>query len=67
MSDKAVRQMTDPDYTVEYDGNEMYVMRSGVKLAMRRDDHWVSIEPGVTVRDIVENGILGIEVRITVH
>jgi hypothetical protein len=67
MSNKAVMQLTDPECTVEFDGNEMYVMRSGVKLAMRRDDHWVSIEPGVTVRDIVENGILGIEVRITIH
>jgi hypothetical protein len=67
MSNKAVRQMTDPEYTVEFDSNEMYVMRSGVKLAMRRDNHWVSIEPGVTVRDIVENGRHGIEVRMTVH
>jgi hypothetical protein len=52
MSNKAVTQMTDPEYTVEFDGKETYVMRSGVRLAMRRDDHWVSIEPGVTVRDI---------------
>ena len=42
-------------------------MRHGVKLAMRRDDRWVSIEPGVTVRDIVENGRVGIEVRMTIH
>jgi len=64
---KAVTQMTDPEFTVEFDGKETYVMRNGVKLAMRRDDHWVSIEPGITVRDIVENGINGIEVRMTVH
>ena len=31
-------------------------MCNGVKLAIRRDDRWVSFEPGVTVRDIVENG-----------
>ena len=70
MSDKAVTQMTDPEYTVEFDGKETYVMCNGVKLAMRRDDCWVSIEPGVTVRDIVENGRHGIEVeyrRVTVH
>jgi hypothetical protein len=64
---KAVTQMTDPEYKVEFDGEEMYVMCNGVKLAMRRDDCWVSIEPGVTVRDIVENGRHGIEVRMTVH
>jgi hypothetical protein len=67
MSNKAVTQMTDPEYTVEFDGKETYVMRNGVKLAMRRDDRWVSIEPGITVRDIVENGRHGIEVRMTVH
>ena len=30
MSNKAVTQMTDPEYTVEFDGKETYVMRSGV-------------------------------------
>jgi hypothetical protein len=67
MSNKAVTQMTDPEYTVEFDGSETYVMHNGVKLAMRRDDRWVSIEPGITVRDIVENGQHGVEVRMTVH
>jgi hypothetical protein len=65
-----VMQTTHPEYKVEFDGKEMYVMCNGVKLAMRRDDYWVSIEPGVTVRDIVENGRHGIEVeyrRVTVH
>jgi hypothetical protein len=66
MSNKAVTQMTDPDYTIEFDGKETYVMRNGVKLAMRRDDRWVSIEPGITLRDIVENGRHGIEVSMTV-
>jgi hypothetical protein len=42
-------------------------MRNGVKLAMRRDDRWEAIEPGITVRDIVENGRHGIEVRMTLH
>ena len=67
---KAVTQMTDPEYKVEFDGEEMYVMCNGVKLAMRRDDRWVSIEPGITVRDIIANGRHGIEVeyrRVTVH
>jgi hypothetical protein len=64
MSNKAVTQMTDPEFTVEFDGKETYVMRN---VAMRRDDRWVSIEPGITVRDIVENGRVGIEVRMTVH
>ena len=65
-----VTPMTDPEYKVEFDGEEMYVMCNGVKLAVRRDDCWVSIEPGVTVRDIVENGRNGIEEeyrRVTVH
>jgi hypothetical protein len=69
-SNKAVTQMTDPEYKVEFDGKEIYVMCDGVKLATRRDDCWMSIEPGVTVRDIVENGRHGIEVeyrRVTVH
>jgi hypothetical protein len=48
MSNKAVTQMTDPDYTIEFDGKETYVMRNGVKLAMRRDDRWEAIEPGIT-------------------
>ena len=66
---KAVAQMTDPQYKVEFDGEEMYVMCNGFKRAVRRDDRWVSI-PGVTVRDIVENGRHGIEVeysRVTAH
>jgi hypothetical protein len=70
MSNKAVTRVTDPEYTVEFDGKETYVMHNGVKLAMRRDDRWVSIEPGVTVRDIVQNGRVGIEVeyrRVTAH
>jgi hypothetical protein len=70
MSDKAVTQMTDPEYTVEFDGKETYVMCNGVKLAMRRDDCWVSIEAGVTVHDVFENGQRGIEIRysrVTIH
>jgi hypothetical protein len=67
---KAVTQMTDPEYKsrIRWRGN--VVMCNGVKLAMRRDDCWVSIEPGVTVRDIVKNGRHGIEVeyrRVTAH
>jgi hypothetical protein len=32
-------------FGIEFDGKETYVMHNGVKLAMRRDDRWVSIEP----------------------
>ena len=67
---EAVMPMTDPEFKVEFDGKETYVMRNDVKLAIRRDDCWVSIEPGVTVRDVVENGRHGIEVqfrRVTAH
>ena len=67
---EAVTPMTDPEFKVEFDGKETYVICNGVKLAIRRDDCWVSIEPGVTVRDVVENGRQGIEVqyrRVTTH
>jgi hypothetical protein len=67
MSNKTVTRVTDLEYSVEFDGKETYVMRNGIKVAVRRDDRWVSIEPGVTVRDIVENGQHGVEVRMTVH
>jgi hypothetical protein len=42
MSNEAVTQITDHEYTVEFDGKKTYVMHNGVKLAMRRDDRWVS-------------------------
>ena len=70
MSNKTVTQMTDPEYTVEFDGKETSVMCNGVKLAIRHNDCWVSIEAGVTVRDVFENGQRGIEVRyspVTIH
>ena len=70
MSNKAVTQMTDPEYKVEFDGKETYVTCNGVRLAMRRDNRWVSLEPGVTVRYIYENGQQGIEVKyspVTAH
>ena len=67
---KGITQMADPEYKVEFDGKETYVMCNDVKLAVRRDDRWVSIQAGVTVCDIVENGQHGIEIRysrVTVH
>ena len=42
MSNKAVTQMTDPEYKVEFDGKEMYVMCNGVKLdllSLSLEDH----------------------------
>jgi hypothetical protein len=41
---------------VEFDGNDMYVVRSGVRIAKRVDRKWVSLLPGVTVRDIKKKG-----------
>ena len=61
---KAITQMADPEYKVEFDGKETYVMCNDVK------HRWVSIQAGVTVCDIVENGQHGIEIRysrVTVH
>ena len=39
--------------SIEYDGKEMFVVRNGVRIAKRRrkDKDWVSLMPGVTVRD----------------
>jgi hypothetical protein len=34
--------------SVEFDGNDMYVVRSGVRIAKRIDGKWVSLLPGVT-------------------
>ena len=39
---KAVTPMTDPEYKVEFDGKETYVICNGVN---RRDKRWVSIDP----------------------
>jgi hypothetical protein len=41
---------------IEYEGNEMFVVRSGVRLAKRKNNKWVSLIPGVTVRDVKEKG-----------
>jgi len=45
--------------SVEFDGNEMYVVRSGVRIAKRTDRKWISLLPGVTVRDIKKKGKKG--------
>ena len=50
---KAVTPITDPEFKVEFDGKETYVMCNGVALAFRRDNRWVSIEPGITVRSTI--------------
>jgi len=47
------------DGSVEFDGNDMYVVRSGVRIAKRIDRKWVSLLPGVTVRDIKKKGKRG--------
>jgi len=39
---KAVTPMTDPEFKVEFDGKETYVICNGVN---RRDKRWVSIDP----------------------
>ena len=40
---EAVTPMTDPEFKVEFDGKETYVICNGVKLAIRRDKRWVSV------------------------
>ena len=46
----------DGEGSIEHDGKDMFVVRSGVRLAKRKDNKWVSLIPGVTVRDIKEKG-----------
>jgi hypothetical protein len=36
---------------VEFDGKHMFVVRDGVRIAKRENKKWVSLIPGVTVRD----------------
>jgi len=42
--------------TIELDGKHMFVVRNGVRIAKRVGRNWVSLIPGVTVRDIKERG-----------
>jgi hypothetical protein len=42
--------------TIELDGKHMFVVRNGVRIAKRVNGKWVSLMPGVTVRDIKERG-----------
>jgi len=47
---------------IEFDGKEMFVVCSGIKIAKRRDKKWVSLMPGVTIRDFKERDRQGIEI-----
>jgi len=50
--------------SIEYDGKEMFVVRNGVRIAKRRrkDKEWVSLMPGVTVRDCNQKDHQGVEI-----
>ena len=50
--------------SVEFDGKEMFVVRDGIRVAKRsrKDEQWVSLMPGVRVRDFQHEGRLGIEI-----
>jgi len=50
--------------TIEFDGKEMFVVRNGIRVAKRsrKDREWVSLMPGVTVRDYKEKGRQAIEI-----
>jgi len=50
------------DGTIEWDGKDMFVVRSGIKIAKRKNKKWVSLMPGVTVRDFRDSGRQGIEI-----
>jgi len=47
---------------VEFDGKHMFVVRDGVRLAKRENKKWVSLIPGVTVRDTKDKRHPGIEI-----
>jgi hypothetical protein len=46
-----------------FDGDELYIVRDGVKIATRQDGKWVSLEPGFTVYDDPEDGGITIEYK----
>jgi len=50
--------------SVEFDGKEMFVVRNGIRVAKRsrKDKQWVSLMPGVRVRDFRDKGRQGIEI-----
>jgi hypothetical protein len=50
--------------SVEFEGKEMFVVRNGIRVAKRsrKDKEWVSLMPGVRVRDFHNKGRQGIEI-----
>jgi len=50
--------------SVEFDGKEMFVVRNGIRVAKRsrKDKQWVSLMPGVRVRDFRDKGRQGIQI-----
>jgi len=50
--------------TIELDGKEMFVVRNGIRVAKRRRKarEWVSLMPGITVRDFTDKGREGIKI-----
>jgi hypothetical protein len=55
--------------SIEYDGKEMFVVRNGVRIAKRKrkDKEWVSLMPGLTVRDCNEEDRQGVEIIYSVR
>ena len=47
---------------VEFDGKHMFVVRDGVRIAKRENRKWVSLIPGITVRDTKDKRHPGIEI-----
>jgi hypothetical protein len=46
-----------------FDGEELYIVRDGVKIAKRESGKWVSLAPGFTVYDDMEEGSITIEYK----
>ena len=43
---------------LEFDGENLYVVRNGVRIAMRKNKAWTAIEPGYQVYDSLDGDIV---------
>lgn len=53
------------DLELEFDGQEMYATRNGVRIAKRHKRKWVSLLADLTVVDVFQNGRPMLELRTT--
>ena len=46
---------------LEFDGENLYIVRNGVRIAMRKDKAWTAIEPGYQVYDSLDGSDIVLE------